>query len=91
MRQIPYNTPGMCDGIGLHVSWQQGPIVDGRANGSTVEQVIRAAIYRLDDLEAHLPHSGNRAAIDCLYTALARLEERTRDRAARGVMGTSER
>jgi hypothetical protein len=88
MRQVPFNTPDGCTGVGMDIHWQQGPIVDNRANGSTVEQPIRAAIARLVDLDQQVPCEENRQAIERLHDALAFLDRRTRDRATRGVMGT---
>ena len=94
MRQTPVNTPEGCMGTGLDIRWQQGPytMVDGRqtANGSGVEQVIKAAIERLTYLDSRLPSPHSRNAIDHLYMALSDLESRTRDRARRGVMGTDQ-
>lgn len=94
MKQIPLNTTEVATGVGLDITWQQGPIatVNGRqrANGSTVEQVIYAAIFRLEYLDLQVPDMHNREALTSLYAAIGHLEARTRDRARRGVMGTDQ-
>ena len=89
MRQIPFNySNDTCKGVGLDIKWQTGLIKDGVANGSTVEQVIRAAILRLEHYQTTLPCEENLQAIESLYLGIRALERRARDRARRGVMGT---
>ena len=88
MHQYPTITPDGATAEGLAIRWQQGPI--GTAfNGASVEVIIRAAIGRIEQLNADMPCEENRAALANLNAALASLDARTRDRYRRGVMGTA--
>ena len=90
MKQIPSYNPqtSTSTGTGLHVQWQNGPMVEGNENGATVELLIRACVQRLEGLDSFVPSDYNRTAIQHLNDAIVALENRTKDRARRGVMGT---
>jgi len=69
---------------------QDGPIKENGVNGCQVDTLIHAAKVILEGLNEKLPDWRNEDAIDSLKDALYRLEQRTKDREARGVEGTSE-
>lgn len=84
---------GFVDGLGLHISWQNGPLNVGgnrRApTGAFVETVIRAALQRLEYYNSgRFRCRENSLAITHLEEALHWLDHRTRSRVARGVEGT---
>ena len=68
---------------------QDGPIKENGVNGCQVDTLIHAARDILNGLNAKFPSSYNRGAIDNLDLAIRHLEERTKDREARGVEGHS--
>ena len=79
--------PGLC------IAWQNGPLsVDGvreEPNGCFVETVINAAIDRIEFYQrSKFKSVYNADALSHLRNALERLQDRTRDREARGVEGT---
>jgi len=59
--------------------------VDG---GTTLEEMLRVSIQRLQDLNSRFGRRENSIAITKMQEALMWLNERTRDREARGVEGT---
>ena len=84
---------GCSSGTGFCISWQEGPLGRGdsrrKPNGAFVEDVIAAAIDRLE----YYQHSRfvcpeNATAIASLGCALDALNRRTADREAREVEGT---
>lgn len=82
-------------GRGIAIEWQNGPLaVDGerrQPNGAFVEDVIRAAIGRLEHYNStEFRCRENSLAITKLEEALHWLHHRTADREARGVEGTHE-
>lgn len=84
---------GNTTAVGLSIRWQNGQLnVDGvrkEPNGAFVEDVIEAAIQRIEFYQRtkfHCLH--NAVALGHLYAAREALEERTRDREDRGVEGT---
>lgn len=84
---------GLVQGNGIDIRWQDGPLGRGPdrqvPNGAFVEDVIQAAIQRLQHYQAsNLGCRENAIALTHLETALLWLEKRTRDREARGVEGT---
>lgn len=88
-------TGGHTFGVGLEIHWQNGPLGRGddrkEQNGAFVEDVIRAAIRRLEFFQASkFSCPGNLSAINALSAALVALEKRTADREKRGVEGTHE-
>jgi len=86
-------TGGYTTGIGLDIRWQDGPLVNGKANGATLEDVIGACMDRLDVFQNnnHSKNLFNAQALVYLENALSTLHERTKDRALRGVEGKYER
>lgn len=81
---------------GISIRWQNGPLaVDGtrkEPNGAFVEDVIEAAIQRIEFYQRSKFHClANAVALGHLYAAREALEERTRDRTDRGVEGTHTR
>lgn len=95
-------TGGTTTGVGVHVTWQDGPLGRGadrqEPNGAFVEGVIQAAIGRLefyqnarsglDGTERRFACRENAVALTHLETALLWLEKRTQDREEREVEGT---
>lgn len=84
---------GTTSARGLLIEWQNGPLaVDGvrrEPNGAFVEDVIAAAIGRIEFYQGSQFHCiHNAAALGHLYAAAELLAERTRDRDRRGVEGT---
>jgi hypothetical protein len=84
---------GQTFGPGVCVAWQNGPLaVDGERkepNGCFVETIIAIAIDRLNFYEqSKFASDYNKSALHHLHLAMAALEQRTKDREARGVEGT---
>jgi hypothetical protein len=87
---------GHTQGIGIDIRWQDGPLGRGadrkEPNGAFVEDVIRAAIGRLQFYQSasgrRFACRENAIAITKLEEALMWLEKRTRDREQREVEGT---
>jgi hypothetical protein len=87
-------TGGTTESLGLSINWQDGPLQDGwKANGATIEDVIEAAIGRLESFQnnGHSENAYNAQALVYLRNALSTLHERTKDRQRRGVEGKYER
>lgn len=89
-------TGGTVDGIGLKISWQNGPLGRGLdrqlANGAFVETVIDAARQRIEFYQnanaGKFRCRENSVAITKLEEALMWLNKRTTDREKRQVEGT---
>lgn len=84
---------GTTYGRGFAIGWQNGPLVDDgeriSANGAFVEDIIKAAIDRIQHYQSTRFKSGyNENALLALNRALDHLAGRTKDREARGVEGT---
>ena len=84
---------GVSVGRGFTIAWQNGPLaVDGlrrEPNGAFVEDVIQAVIGRIREYQASkFACQENADALRGLEIAAARLDDRTKNRAARGVEGT---
>jgi len=84
---------GLTTGRGMNLVWQNGPLGRGQErrapNGCGVEEVIQAAIGRLEFYQAsRFACEANAEALHALYHAAAALERRTRDREERQVEGT---
>lgn len=84
---------GTTYGNGFAIGWQNGPLGrDGdriEPNGAFVEDVIAAAIDRIEFYQASRFNSGyNSRALEHLQGALVSLNARTADREARAVEGT---
>lgn len=86
---------GTTHGRGFAIAWQDGPLGtgDGRIepNGAFVEDVITAAIGRMEHYQASpFACDENQRALDHLIAAREALRERTAGRENRGVEGTHE-
>jgi hypothetical protein len=85
-------TGGTTTGTGIDIRWQNGPLGRGAErkdpNGAGVEDVLRAAIGRLQFFQKHFPCRENAVALTHMETALLWLDKRTAEREARGVEGT---
>ena len=84
---------GTTYGRGFAITWQNGPLGrdEGRkeANGAFVEDIIKAALDRLEYYQrSRWACDYNARAIDGLNAALESLHERTADRESRAVEGT---
>lgn len=84
---------GVTIGRGFTIAWQNGPLaVDGvrrEPNGAFVEDVIAAAIGRIEAYQAsRFNCQENADALAHLKAAAQRLHDRTKNREARGVEGT---
>lgn len=86
---------GVSFGDGFCISWQRGPLgstdIGDRKppNGAFVEDVIAAVLGRLEFYQkSKFACQENADAIAHLMFALSALDERTREREARGVEGT---
>jgi len=89
-------TGGTTRGVGLEITWQDGPLGRGadrrEPNGAFVETVIAAAADRLRFYQTasggRFACDENESAIGHLENALAVLQARTVAREVRGVEGT---
>lgn len=86
-------TGGTAIGVGINISWQDGPLGRGenrqKPNGAFVEGVIEAARQRLTFYqESKFKCRENALAITKLEEALHWLQHRTMDRELREVEGT---
>lgn len=84
---------GFVNGIGLYISWQNGPLGRGESraepNGAFVETVIAAALQRIYYYQStQFSCRENALAITKLEEALHWLNHRTAEREAREVEGT---
>lgn len=86
---------GEVAGTGLHIEWQKGPLREqgsdepAAPNGAFVEDVIRAAIDRIDCYQhTQFRCRENAIALTKLEEALLWLNSRTARRTAQGVEGT---
>ena len=61
-----------------------------KSDGTTLEEMLRVSIARLQDLNGRFPCRENSLAITKMQEALFWLNERTRERTARGVEGKHE-
>jgi hypothetical protein len=77
-------------GTGLRIEWQEGPVQESGAgpNGSMPEQPVRAVLHRIEHLDQSTPCPQNRKMIEHLNAVLGLMDERTRERNSRGVLGT---
>lgn len=86
---------GTTYGNGFAISWQNGPLGRGpdrrEPNGAFVEDVIKAAIDRIEFYQrSKFACPRNEETLRLLYAALGSQESRTVDRELRGVEGTHE-
>lgn len=87
---------GYCSGPGLCIHWQDGPrgsapnATLNPANGAFVEDVILAAIQRLEFFErSQYAHPANADAIRACRAAIKSLHDRAIERKSRGVLGVN--
>jgi hypothetical protein len=73
----------------LTFTLQDGPIKEKGVNGCQVDTIIEAAKIMLEGLNDKFPCEENLNAIEKLEAALMWLEDRKKNREARGVEGTS--
>ncbi len=87
---------GVTSGRGFAISWQNGPLGRGKSrlepNGAFVEEIIKAAIGRIEHYQAG-PYvcQTNANALHHLELAVKELNARTADREERQVEGTHEK
>lgn len=86
-------TGGVTSGCGFTISWQNGPLGRGEErlepNGAFVEDVIKAALGRLEYYQrSPFACQENANAVESLKDALRFLEDRTRRREDRQAEGT---
>ena len=87
-------TGGSVDGMGLHVSWQDGPLgrLPATPNGAFLEDLIEAVRQRLvfyqEAASGKFACRENALAITKLEEAAMWLQARRAAREARGVQGT---
>lgn len=82
---------GSASAVGLHVDFQKGPLGENGHNGCFVEDLLIAAIERLEFYQASKFNcAANAKAIHHLRIGLKELEMRTAERKDRGVEGTHE-
>ena len=87
---------GCTYGTGFAISWQNGPLGRGldrkQPNGAFVEDIVKAAIDRLEYYQASpFKSEYNEQALVHLREAVARLNARTADRENRKVEGILEK
>ena len=78
-------------GKGLRIEWQEGPFLESwnGPTGAMLEQPVRALLHRVADLHQHLPCPQNPQIAEHLNAILGLLDERTRERNSRGVLGST--
>lgn len=86
-------TGGSVDGIGINITWQNGPLGRGaerkEQNGAMVEDVIEAVLIRMNFYQdSKFKCRENALAITKLEEALHWLNHRTQRREAAGTEGT---
>ena len=86
-------TGGTTYGVGFAIGWQNGPLGRGDErqppNGAFVEDIIRAAIDRLEFYQStKFACDHNARALMALHDSLAILRNRTEEREQRQVEGT---
>lgn len=71
-----------------HISFQNGPIAENGVNGLTQEALLAIVIDRLECFQAGpFASDYNEIALAHVRSALSVLQQRTKDRIARGVEG----
>jgi hypothetical protein len=73
----------------VSIDFQNGPIKEVGVNGLTQEALLAITIDRMRSFQAG-PYAcdANQRALEAMLVALSALQERTRERIARGVEGT---
>jgi len=73
------------------IRWQSGTVPAEGVNGHQPQEVLELVAERLRELNETVPSRETSLAITNVEQAILWLDERTRDRVARGVEGTHER
>jgi hypothetical protein len=82
-------TGGTSELTNTTINWQSGPVVDGQYNGATIEEVLQAALDRLEAFQdSPAKCEENQAAIDFLDDALIALRDRTARRIRQVLEGS---
>jgi hypothetical protein len=76
-------------GVGMEIRWQEGTFMEVGKNGSMLEQPIRALLHHVAQLQSERPCRQNAQITEHLNAVLGLLDERTRERNSRGVLGTT--
>lgn len=82
---------GITYGTGFTIAWQNGPlnVPGGKRNGAFVEEVIEAAIDRIEYYQdSKFACDENYLALKFLYSALSEVRRRTARRTKQGTEGT---
>ena len=83
-----YSDPDSLDATLAVIDFQNGPIQEVGVNGVQQEDLLAVVIDRLSAFQAGpFANNYNATALDHCKQALAALQQRTRDRLARGVEG----
>ena len=86
----PVGKPGELQRVFANISFQNGPIQEHGVNGCTQEDLLAVVIDRLRSFQAgDFSCRDNAIALTKCEEALMWLENRTKDRLARGVEGTN--
>ena len=74
----------------IRIKYQNGPVKEHGVNGCFVEDVIEAAVQRIEYYQkGNFPCGENRLALHSLREALSHLKQRTKRRESQGVEGTN--
>lgn len=80
---------GKVRGLGIEISWQDGPVKTAGENGAQVEDALHAALQRLQYLnDGQYRCRENSLAITDIESALHWLRDRTERRVREGTEGT---
>lgn len=79
----------LCGPKTVTLEFQRGPVATAGVNGPTNEALLAILANRLRHLNTQFPCAENQRAINHIELAMEALEQRTRDRLARGVEGRS--
>ncbi len=74
----------------ISIKLQDGPVGEVGVNGAQIDEVIFWCHERLTEFYQRLPDQHTDNAIEFLELAVIELNERRKDRTARGVEGTSQ-
>lgn len=86
---IEHGTPTEVGRFETRLSFQNGPIAEAGVNGITHEALLAILIDRLEGFQnGQFANNYNQTALECLQRAQKVLQQRTKERMARGVEGT---
>jgi len=88
-----YSAPIVVDHLRNRISFriQKGPVKENGVNGCQVDTIIAAALRIVTKLNDNFQSDHNVKAMHCLAQALSHLEDRRKDREARGVEGLNKK